>query len=235
MQNLNHIPLWKKLWKQLFGAGEAPSPSHHLPRPLADLANMVERFIVGDLPTIAAYVNKLRQQNPGISDDELATKIVRRKAIENALCGTITAVPGFSLTPLTAPASIAASWRIQAHMVLAIAHVYGYTRDSDAMDLKRDIYILLAGNQAKEALRRLGIEVTTDITRQAVQHYVTRRLADRVCRRLGQKLLVQACSKSLTSFTRLTPLVAAPVSGTIDWASATAVGRLAIHYYSGKG
>jgi hypothetical protein len=52
---------------------------------------------------------------------------------------------------------------------------------------------------------------------------------------VGPKLIVQAGSKSLTSYMKLAPLVGAPIGGTIDWVSATAVGRLAIHYYSGKG
>jgi len=231
MHNLNHIPFWKKP----LGIEEAPSVSQHLQRLLADLANVVEGFIIGDLPGITAYVSKLRQQNPGITDNELARKIVRRKALKNALCGAVTSMPGFPLMPLTVPASIGASWRIQAQMVLAIAHIYGYTQDSEAMDLKRDIYILLAGNHGKEALRRFGVQVTTSITRQVVEHYVTRALTQRICTMVGPKLIVQAGSKSLSSYMKLAPLVGAPIGGTIDWASATAIGRLAIHYYSGKG
>ena len=50
-------------------------------------------------------------------------------------------------------------------MAFAIAHVYGHTHNT--ADLKTDIYIILAGNSAKEALKTAGIQITKEITKKA--------------------------------------------------------------------
>jgi hypothetical protein len=206
-----------------------------LQRRLAGLVNVVEGIVFDDLPSIEAYVNRLRQQNPSIEDDDLARLIVRRKSVKNAIFGAITGAPGFTLMPVAIPASIAASWHIQAQMILAIAHVYGYTQNCDAMDLRRDIYILLAGDSAKESLRQFGIHAATIVTRRAVDRYVNLHIMQQIWKVLGQKIITKAGQKSLTSFIKLAPLVGAPVGATVDWISARTVGALAIHYYSGSG
>lgn len=217
------------------GEEDAPSLPQRLERRLADLAKLAEETVLGDLSSIAFYVDKLRHQNPGISDDDLARLIVRRNAVKNALVRAVTGVPGFALAPLTVSSDLALSWRIQGRMVLAIAHVYGYTENTDAMDLRTDIYILLAGNTAKEALRQFGIQASMELTRKTVDQYVTRQMMQRIWRVLGQSIITKAGAKSLTSFMKLVPLVGAIPGAGIDWVSARVVGRQSIKYYSGKG
>lgn len=67
---------------------------------------------------ISFYIDKLRMQNPGITDDELARKIVSRKAIKNGLVGAATGIPGLLVLPVTVPANLAITWRIQAFLGL---------------------------------------------------------------------------------------------------------------------
>ena len=52
---------------------------------------------------------------------------------------------------------------------------------------------------------------------------------------IPQKIITKAGQKSLTSFTKMIPLVGAPVGFAFDWAAARTVGRYAIKYYSGRG
>lgn len=58
---------------------------------------------------------------------------------------------------ITLPASILADliclWRIQVSMAFSIAYVYGHTKDTT--DLKTDLYLILAGDSAKEAVKKL--------------------------------------------------------------------------------
>ena len=51
-----------------------------------------------------------------------------------------------------------------AFMAMTVAHIYGHT--SDTADLKTDLYLIMAGDSAKEALKRLGIAAGTTITRR---------------------------------------------------------------------
>ena len=49
-------------------------------------------------------------------------------------------------------------------MAFSIAYIYGHTKETT--DLKTDLYIILAGDSAKEALKRFGIEVSKGITKR---------------------------------------------------------------------
>ena len=182
---------------------------------------------------VKAYVDKLREQNRGITEDKLARNIVRRKAFKNGLIGAATGVPGVLLLPGTIPADLIASWRIQAVMAVAVAYVYGHT--AETTDLKTDLYLILAGDSAKEALKRIGIEVGKKLTRKGVQKYITREVMKKIWSVVGRKIITKAGQKSMTSFMKMVPLIGAPIGFAFDWSAARAVGRFAIKYYSGKG
>lgn len=183
--------------------------------------------------SVRAYVDKLRTQNLGITDDALAEKIVRRKALKNGLVGAATGVGGILVLPVTIPADLLASWRIQAFMCMSVAYTYGHT--AQTTDLKTDIYLIMAGDSAKEALKRLGIEVGKTVTRKAVEKYITREFMVKIWKVIGQRIITKAGQKSLTSFTRMVPLIGAPIGFGFDWFATRAVGHCAIEYYSGRG
>jgi len=182
---------------------------------------------------IDQYVNKLKSQNPGISNDDLAKKIVRRKSIKNGLVGAVTGLGGLITLPLAVPADLGLSWMIQIAIVLAVAHVYGHNAKS--ADIKTDIYLILAGDSVREALRRIGIEVSKEVTKKAVSKYITREVMKKIWKVVPQKIITKAGEKSLTSFMKMVPLVGAPVGYTFDWFAAKTVGKTAIKYYSGGG
>lgn len=186
-----------------------------------------------DAVHIQQYVEKLKSQNNGISDDDLARKVVSRKALKNGLIGAATGVGGILTLPVTIPLDVAASWRIQAAMTFAVARVYGHTQDT--MDMKNDLYIVLAFDSAKESLKQIGIAVGNAVTRRTVQQHVTREVMVKIWSVLGRKIVTKAGEKSLTSFMRWVPLVGAPVGFVFDWAATRAVGANAIRYYSGRG
>jgi hypothetical protein len=190
-------------------------------------------WVVSAQPTrVAAYVNKLRSQNPGIADDALARKIVHRKAFKNGLVGTATGVGGILTLPVTIPADLVASWKIQAFLCLSVAYTCGHT--AETTDLKTDIYLIMAGDSAKEALKRLGIEVGKTVTRKAVEKYITREVMVKMWSVIGRQIITKGGLKSPTSFTRLVPLIGAPIGFGFDWFATRAVGHCAIKCYSGR-
>jgi hypothetical protein len=182
---------------------------------------------------IRSYVDNLRTQNSGISNDDLARKIVKRKALKSGLVGAATGVGGLIVLPATIPIDLGLTWRIQAAVALSIAHVFGNTEDT--LDLKTDLYLILAGDSAKEALKRAGIEVAKEVTKRAVSRYITRDVMKRIWAVIGRKIITKAGEKSLTSFVKLVPFVGAPIGFAADWAATRAVGHYAIKYYSGQG
>lgn len=192
---------------------------------------VMDYVISTDYSAIESYVDKLREQNKNISCDELAKKILHRKSIKNGLVGAITGVGGLITLPVSVPADLAFSWRIQASMAFSIAYIYGHTKDTT--DLKTDLYLILAGDSAKEALKRIGIEVSKGVTKKAVQKYITRDVMVKIWKVVGQKIITKAGEKSLTSFMKIVPLVGAPVGFVFDWIATQTVGRFAMSYYKG--
>lgn len=193
---------------------------------------LVMDYVVStDHIAIELYVDKLREQNKGISCDELAKKILHRKSIKNGLIGAITGVGGLITLPVSVPADLVSSWRIQASMAFSIAYVYGHTKDTT--DLKTDLYLILAGDSAKEAMKRIGIEISKSVTKKAIQKYITRDVMIKIWKVVGQKIITKAGEKSLTSFMKMVPLVGAPVGFAFDWFATETVGRFAMSYYKG--
>ena len=182
---------------------------------------------------VKAYVDKLRAQNVHLSDDELAKKIVSRKSFKNGLVGAATGIPGILALPATIPADLVMTWRIQAFMAMCVAYVYGHT--DKTTDLKTDLYLILAGESAKQALKRLGIETGKAIAKKAIDKYITREVMVKIWSVVGQKIITKAGEKSLTSFMRLVPILGAPIGFAFDWAATRGVGYFAIRYYSGRG
>jgi hypothetical protein len=161
----------------------------------------------------------------------LAKKIIYRKSIKNGLIGAVTGLGGLITLPVSIPTDLIWSWRVQASMAFSIAYVYGHTKDTT--DIKTDLYLILAGDSVKEALKRLGIEVSKNITKKAVQKFITRDIMVKIWKVIGQKIITKAGEKSLTSFMKMVPLVGAPVGFAFDWVSTQAVGKFAIAYYRG--
>lgn len=192
---------------------------------------VMEYVISTDYVVIESYVDKLREQNKGISSDELAKKILHRKSVKNGLIGAVTGLGGLITLPVSIPADLALSWRIQASLAFSIAYVYGHTKNTT--DLKTDLYLILAGDSAKEALKRIGIEVSKGVTKKAVQKYITRDVMVKIWKVVGQKIITKAGEKSLTSFMKMVPLVGAPVGFAFDWIATQTVGRFAMSYYKG--
>jgi hypothetical protein len=168
---------------------------------------------------------------PGISDDDLAHKIVSRKAFENGLVGFLAGLPGFPAMPLTVPANLVASWKIQAGLIVAIAAVYG--RATSAADLKTDIYLIMAGNSAKEVLKSIGIKASRRITRRLINRVVRRTVVRRLWRSVGRRIVSEAGERTLARFARVAPIVGGFVGYGCDWAATRWVGRRAIEYYAG--
>lgn len=156
---------------------------------------------------------------------------MNRKSVKNGFIGAITGLGGVITLPVAIPSDLICTWRIQASMAFSIAYAYGHTKDTT--DLKMDLYLILAGDSAKEALKRVGIEVSKNVTKKAVQKYITRDVMVKIWKVVGQKIITKAGEKSLLSFTKMVPLVGAPVGFTFDWVATQAVGRFAISFYRG--
>ena len=178
------------------------------------------------------YVGKLRVQNPNISDIDLAKKNVSRKSFKNGLVGTATGVGGLITLPLTVPADLIITWKPQIYLALTIAHIFGH--NDETTDLKTDVYLILAGDSSKEALKRFGIEVGKAVTKKAIEKNISKEIMKKIWKHIPQKIITKAGQKSMTSFVKMVPLIGAPIGYGFNYYGTRTLGKMAIKYYSGK-
>lgn len=189
---------------------------------------VIDRLLV-HTSGVNKYVQKLRDQHPNIPNDKLARMIVNRKSLKSGLVGFVTGLPGLPLLPVTVPADLITVWQVQITTVVAVSCVYGHT--AETTDLKTDIYLVLAGNSAKEALKQVGIVASRDVTKRLVDRYVTREVMKRIWKVVGPKIITKAGEKSITTFMKMVPGVGGVVGFAFDWAATKMVGGVAIRYY----
>jgi len=193
---------------------------------------IVDFTIFSSQDSIEAYVNRLRSQYPLMSNYELSRLIVNRKSFKNGIIGAVTGICPLLTLPISLPADLISTLRIQAAMALSIAYVYGHT--SATTDLKTDVYLIIAGNSVKEFFKDLGVQTSKEITKKAVQKYITRDLMKKIGKYISRKILSKAGEKSLVSFMKMVPLIGIPVGFIFDWSAAQTVGYSAMKYYSNR-
>ncbi len=93
---------------------------------------------------------------------------------------------------------------LQAAIVLEVAEVYG---ELDSPDIMRDISLIIGGESAVQAFKQFGAVATNDFSKRWVQRNVTRETMKNVNRVVSRKVITKAGEKSLTSFTKLVPIV----------------------------
>ncbi len=163
-----------------------------------------------------------------VARDETAQRIVRRYALRCGAVGAITGLWVGSVLEATIPASAVSTLALQVRMILSVATVYGHR--SETRDLETDVLLIMAGDAAKEVVKRAGIEASRDLAWRAM----TRPLAASTVRAVtpwqhgGLVVLTRRPSAAAAS---LVPLVGAPVGFGLDYAYARAVGARALAYY----
>lgn len=193
---------------------------------------LVDWFIDSDPWQVRRYVQNMRERYPEASNDELAERVVSIKSIKNGLIGAATGVPGFLAFPIAIPADVIASWKIQINLALCIAHIYGHDINRDSSeDIKTDIFMILAGSNAQESLELMGVEVD-QVTKDTVRRYITREVTIELWKHLGLRIMRMTGARSLVRFSKVVPLVGAPIGFAFDYAATRSVGEAACDYYS---
>lgn len=187
------------------------------------LAATVERVRA----TVVADVQRLRERQPGLADDDLANLVVRRGTRRVGWASFATGFGGLTTMAVNVPSVLV----LQTGLVLSVAEVYG---ELDSPNVKTDLALILAGEGAVSALRGFGVVAANDFSKRWVSRNVTRETMKKVDRVVGRRILTKAGEKSLTSFSKLVPVVGAGVGYALDRGYARALGERAVRYYSGR-
>ena len=196
-----------------------------------ELPILLKETIKNEAISIEEYVNHLRTLNPNITNDALAKKIISRRSLKSGGIGAICGLGGIITLPVTMPADIYYSFKIQARMVLSLAFIYGWNIEDD--ETVTDILLVMGGNAGINALKNAGIKVGEEFAKKGVEKYVTREVMKKINKTISRKIITKAGEKSFTSFAKLIPLVGAPIGGTFDYVGTRSIGETALKFYSG--
>lgn len=147
------------------------------------------------------------------SNDKRVDSLIKWETSKNFSTGFITGLGGFATLPVTIPASLGASWILQARMAAAIARIYGHDLSEDRV--KTLILCVIIGQDIKEVCKQAGIKIGTKLTYVAI-----RKLPGEVLKRINQavgfRLLTKAGEKGIINLIKLVPVVGGVVGGTFD-------------------
>ncbi len=215
----NKLSLWKK------------ASSNQIEKWSNELIVVLSDTIKNEAVNIEKYVNQLRRLNPEINDKDLVEKIISRKSLRSGSIGAICGLGGILTMPITMPADMYYSFKIQARLVLSIAFIYGWDLTNE--ETATDILLVMGGNVGINALKKAGIKLGEEFVKKGVEKLITREVMKKINRIVSRKIITKAGEKSLTSFTKMIPLIGAPIGGTIDYFSTKAVGKTALMFYKG--
>lgn len=196
-----------------------------------ELIDIVKRTIEHETGYVKEYVNQLRKLNPSISNERLVDTIILRRSLKAGGLGAVFGFGGVFTMPITMPSDLYYTFKIQARMVLSVAYIYGWNIDDE--DTITDILLVMGGSAGIDALRGVGIKMGQEYAKKIVEKHVTREVMKKINKILSRKIITKAGGQSIFSFTKLVPVVAAPIAGDFNYLGTKGIGRTALIFYKG--
>jgi uncharacterized protein (DUF697 family) len=158
------------------------------------------------------------------SDDKRVDALIRWEASKNFTSGFLTGMGGLITLPVTVPASLGASWVIQARLCGAIAELYGHSLREDRV--RTLVLLALVGDSAKEVLKDAGILFGKRLTLHVIEHLPAQALIE-LNKKVGFSLVAKAGEKGLVNLAKVVPVLGGVVSGSFDAGMCVGVGKAA--------
>ena len=152
--------------------------------------------------------------NPDYEDNDARVEsLINWETTKNFSTGFITGLGGFATLPIAIPASLGASWILQARMAAAIARIYGHDLKEDKV--KTLILCVIIGQDVKEVCKQAGIRLGSSLTYAAIRKLPGEALK-RINQAVGFRLITKAGEKGIVNLTKFIPVVGGVVGGTFD-------------------
>lgn len=156
--------------------------------------------------------------------EERIESLINWETSKNFTSGFITGLGGILAMPVSVPASMGASWVIQARMAAAIAKVAGHDIKSDRV--KTFVLITLLGDACKDVLKDVGIKVGRGFANAALKKVPGKVLIE-INKKVGFRLLTKAGEKGALNLVKMVPLAGGFIGGAFDAAACRIVGKQA--------
>ena len=173
--------------------------------------------------------NEYMRDSKYASIDKAVDALIKWETSKNAMLGFVTNVGGIVTIPITLPADMLASWIYQARMAAAIAYMYGHDVNEDRV--KTFVVATLCGNSVNEILKSVGVKVANSYGKKMVAR-IPAEVLKAINRRLGFNLISKAGQKSITSLTKMIPILGGLIGAGMDAAYCRSVGKRAKSLFS---
>lgn len=163
------------------------------------------------------------QKHEGSTLDQVHS-LIRWQCTRTATSGFVTGLGGLIALPVTVPAHITTVLFLQIRMITAIAIMGGHDVNDDRV--KTLVYACLAGNAAKEVLRKAGIQIGERLTISAINS-ITRKSLVTINRAVGFRLLTKFGEKGAINLGKAVPVVGGLVGAIFEAVFTKMVGKVA--------
>lgn len=154
-----------------------------------------------------------------------ANSLINWQISKTATSGFLSGIGGIMTLPVAIPANVASVIYVQMRMIAAIAHMGGYDLKSD--QVKGLVYVCLAGNEAKNILKNIGIQFGNKLSKSLIQRYVTGAALTKINQAVGFRLITKAGSTGLINLGKAVPLIGGIVGGSFDAIATKKIGNIA--------
>ena len=191
------------------------------------LINWITERAIDGIPPLCSAENLALEYQIDTSypdTEERIESLINWETSKNFTSGFITGLGGIITIPVSVPASMGASWVIQARMAAAIAKLAGHDIKSDRV--KTFVLLTLVGDACKDVLKDVGIKVGQGFARAALKNVPGKVLIE-INKKVGFRLLTKAGEKGAVNLGKMVPLAGGFIGGAFDAAACRVVGKQA--------
>ena len=163
---------------------------------------------------IQDYDNKIDQ----------ADALIRWQNTKAGTSGFITGVGGAITMPVAIPANIASVIFIQVRMIAAIAVIGNHDVHDDRV--KSLCYACMCGNEAKDILKNIGIQIGTKMAKSALKN-MSAQVLFKINQAVGFRLLTKFGSTGVINLGKAIPGLGGLIGGTFDAVTTNSIGNIA--------
>ncbi len=153
---------------------------------------------------------------------EMVNALIKKEASKNFSSGFLTGLGGVITLPVAVPASIYASWVVQARMAAAIAIIYGYNIKEDRV--RTMVLVAIIGDAGREILKKAGVSAAEGVLHEAVKRIPASALRE-INKTVGFKLIALGSEKGTLSLSKVIPVAGGLIGGILDAVTCIIAGR----------
>ena len=150
--------------------------------------------------------------------------LIRWQNSKCATSGFLTGLGGIMTLPVTMPVNLASVLYVQIRMIAAVAHMGGYDVRDDRV--KTLVYICLTGSGAADILKDIGIQVGTQMAKQAINK-ISGKTLTMINQKVGFRLATKFGEKGIINLGKMVPLAGGVIGATIDAVASNTIGNVA--------